>query len=529
MLVGETKKKTVKPVLMSIGKILKMNPEKDSHGEDVILKAFENDPFRNNVKTSSFDIIITGHPIDVYGMSTGRGWTSCADLSDKPLDGSDFEPTNAALYVGHDINNHAHMAYLVKHGGDVDHDAVARVAFKLFHGPNGNTLLSEHRVYGTAPHSFLKTANNLMSTLFKVEEGFYLQYQHSYADNDRLRVVGDNPELSHNFIDHIKKLFHTDSRQADDFIPVLANLKGHNLIKLLDMLVEHSGFDKLEDNLELNNFEELGNTGIFGLFDLEHYIENYVDDAFSSKLLEAVPKQALSSWYFNSYEFKSALTLVIETIFQHIGFSIDGSNADSELAEIEKALKFNGITGGKFISLNHSELGGNPLRTINYIMEKFPTLWSILDLEPIRKQLTWRGGNTTMKVLDHIIDEVSMEHNNDFNKLHGGHEIPNVHNLLKSFGRLVHELVHSKKSVLVGDKEHIPEKSLDLLIQLESQHGDEEVSDVVGMEHIRSWIEQYLVDAIPNVVDVTDDGRIKLATDDEKTAKALLQFLKNRD
>lgn len=47
-----------------------------------ITKTFETDPARDLAKSpSGFMVVISRHPYDIAGMSTGRGWTSCVDLN----------------------------------------------------------------------------------------------------------------------------------------------------------------------------------------------------------------------------------------------------------------------------------------------------------------------------------------------------------------------------------------------------------------------------------------------------------------
>lgn len=65
-------KASTKKNVVSLGKILPND----------LLKQFVNDPNRQGVKTLSSDymVVVSRHPYDLIGMSTGRGWTSCVDI-----------------------------------------------------------------------------------------------------------------------------------------------------------------------------------------------------------------------------------------------------------------------------------------------------------------------------------------------------------------------------------------------------------------------------------------------------------------
>lgn len=72
---------STKVVQHKIGRLL------DRHGApDEIKQKFMNDPFRTGAKTKDYDLYVTAHPHDIVGGSTGRGWTSCADIRPRPKD-----------------------------------------------------------------------------------------------------------------------------------------------------------------------------------------------------------------------------------------------------------------------------------------------------------------------------------------------------------------------------------------------------------------------------------------------------------
>lgn len=161
---------------------------------DSTKKAYMNDPFRTGARNSNYDIILTGHHHDVFGMSTGRGWTSCANL--RASEDTRFRGNGpAAKDMGNEINNHTHVAYLVPRGGNVDTDAIARTAFKHHRGltTGHQTLLPENSVYGSAPSGFLNSAKKIVSNLFDKKDDIYKKTEGVYSDNSKTMDFPKNP------------------------------------------------------------------------------------------------------------------------------------------------------------------------------------------------------------------------------------------------------------------------------------------------------------------------------------------------
>jgi hypothetical protein len=154
--------------------------EKHSASED-IKKNYTNDPYRTGAKTNNYDIVLSGHHHDVYGGSTGRGWTSCAQMRK----GDSGSGGIASKSMAGEINNHTHNAYLVPRGGNVDTDAIGRVSFKHHTGliTGHETLLPEGRVYGSTPKGFLDSAKNIVSNLFDKKDDVYKKNKNVYNDS----------------------------------------------------------------------------------------------------------------------------------------------------------------------------------------------------------------------------------------------------------------------------------------------------------------------------------------------------------
>ena len=89
------RKDSDKKNLIKIGKILKNEPE--------LLKQFSTDKNRTAAKKKSMMIVVSRHPYDIAGMSTGRGWTSCMRLGDGQF----------RSYVHTDVKNGTLVAYVI--------------------------------------------------------------------------------------------------------------------------------------------------------------------------------------------------------------------------------------------------------------------------------------------------------------------------------------------------------------------------------------------------------------------------------
>jgi hypothetical protein len=161
-----------------IGAILEQHnaPERVRH-------AYTHDEVRIGAGQKDYDLVISNHPHDVYGMSTGRSWTSCTDMTTKGV-GTNHMPA--------EINHNTHVAYLVNPGASHDTNAIARIDFKehtALTEPNNNgnakhqTLIAENRVYGTAPTDFRATAIKEMSKMFPIKHDIYMKNGDVYNDS----------------------------------------------------------------------------------------------------------------------------------------------------------------------------------------------------------------------------------------------------------------------------------------------------------------------------------------------------------
>jgi hypothetical protein len=219
----------------------------------------------------------------------------------------------------------------------------------------------------------------------------------------------------------------------------------------------------------------------------------------------------------------------MQTIFKEMRFSESQKcSCEDELADIEHELVSKKISAQGFINLLVGEMGDHPMRNISFIIDKFPNLAKLMELSSVRKNLSNRGGDPALKAFIMLAEELAEDHNNEFKKLYDVESIPaDVFKEFKSFGSLVDQIHKDRPQVQVGEHK-AADTTLDLMVRLESHHGAVHICDIEGFENVRAWVEQYIVDAIPHVIDVDDEGHIKLESDNEHYAHAFIDFLKSQ-
>jgi hypothetical protein len=158
-----------------------------------IKKIYDNDPARIGAKQSNQMVVISRHPVDIAGMSTGKGWTSCMNLHD----GVEKQ------YVPIDIQEGTIIAYLTNKDDKYIKNASARVLIKPFISinkdqynfkkPNDDKIALgiSNVIYGTTNDAFVKTVkqwvNNVnkshkLSGLFYLNPELYDRDEHKNDD-----------------------------------------------------------------------------------------------------------------------------------------------------------------------------------------------------------------------------------------------------------------------------------------------------------------------------------------------------------
>ena len=148
-----------------IGKLIK---------DQKLLQQFANDRTRAATKQQQQNLVvaISRDPVDIGGMSTDRGWTSCMDL-----DGGINK-----RYVPTEIKNGAIIAYLINDDDREISRPKARILLKPYYY-NNHMIIVPDRVYGTAPRSFPRLVQQFASWANSGSpEGDYRLAKGSYQD-----------------------------------------------------------------------------------------------------------------------------------------------------------------------------------------------------------------------------------------------------------------------------------------------------------------------------------------------------------
>lgn len=159
---------------VNIGKVLnKTNAEKH------VVSAFLTDPNRSHKRLhDDMQVVISRHPHDVAGMSTGKDWTSCLDMKGG---------INKHL-LPDELHQGTHVAYLTKKGDDVARAPLARIALKPYREEKTGrqVLVPEHKIYGNAAGSFEHTVNSWTNEHFPLKDNtFYTKNTKVYDDSNQ--------------------------------------------------------------------------------------------------------------------------------------------------------------------------------------------------------------------------------------------------------------------------------------------------------------------------------------------------------
>lgn len=175
---------------MKLGKALKQ-----SKAPDDLINHFNTDPKRNAARLhGDLSVVVSRHPYDVAGMSTGRGWTSCMDLD------RGYEERH---HLKHDVHEGTHVAYLVRGNDHNIENPVARIALKPHTSLDGShtVLRPEDKTYGGAASSFGHTVHKWSVDNFPLQKGHvYMKNTKIYDDTGGLD--SDKNILIHPDADH---------------------------------------------------------------------------------------------------------------------------------------------------------------------------------------------------------------------------------------------------------------------------------------------------------------------------------------
>lgn len=199
-----------------------------------VINTFANDSARQAKSHSDLHVVVSNHPHDVAGMSTGRSWESCMTMDT----GSNRD------YLKHDIKAGTHVAYLTHKDDHEAKNPLARLALKPYTSKDGShsVLRPETTMYGTGNDAFSNTVRKFSEDHFPLKEKTsYKPHKDLYDDTAHAATTGNMRKLythtstiiknSKETLDHFAKHGDVDEAQA----VVHAGTQEHR-----DQLADHS-------------------------------------------------------------------------------------------------------------------------------------------------------------------------------------------------------------------------------------------------------------------------------------------------
>lgn len=155
--------------------------------------AFDNDPQLANSKANQIDFVISCHPYDVIGMSTGRSWdkTSCMRLDDGISNVNSAGSNNR--YVSRDVAEGTWVAYAVRGDDSSIRKPLCRVLIKPYKDSTGDVLYRmENKVYGSEVHGFVRAVSKFLHKVNqRASKGHYRLTPGLYDDSKAGKVYHD--------------------------------------------------------------------------------------------------------------------------------------------------------------------------------------------------------------------------------------------------------------------------------------------------------------------------------------------------
>jgi hypothetical protein len=200
--------------VFNIGKVI---------SKDAVAKAaFDNDPQLQNSSTSEFTMVISCHPYDIIGMSTGRDWdeTSCMRMGDYRDDYSDGSNVS---YLKHDVAEGTLVVYAVRSDDTNITKPLGRCLLKPFLRDDGSGSIFYRRetdVYGNPVPGLAETLARFLRKLNAgVPAGIYKLNEKLYNDGLVPRAENDGssegPTVDWAVVDDQQKLKERPEMFAD--------------------------------------------------------------------------------------------------------------------------------------------------------------------------------------------------------------------------------------------------------------------------------------------------------------------------
>lgn len=171
---------------MKIGKILSKGKQAD------LKRVFDNDKSRQAQSSKDMYVVVSRHPYDIAGMSTGRDWESCLNI----VGGSNRAYTQSDVEAGHLV------AYLVEGSDKNINRPLARVRILRYEADKGSSyiLYRQAKIYGNSNPGFTTTVDRWLAEINpKDAEGMFCLNDNvsTYTDgmHSKLAMVDDSSDI----------------------------------------------------------------------------------------------------------------------------------------------------------------------------------------------------------------------------------------------------------------------------------------------------------------------------------------------
>lgn len=380
--------------VFNIGKVI----AKDEHAKN----AFDNDPQLQNSKSNKVQIVISCHPYDIIGMSTGRDWDnqSCMRLKDGRIGVTDGAYNK---HVSHDVAEGTLVAYAIRADDTNINTPLCRCLVKPFISEDESILYRrEGSVYGNKVPGFDSVLNTFIRKLNEeVPVGMYKLISTLYDDGDGRSVnyLGADND------DHGVEIERGDlSGQPDLLIPYLKQVMQSDR-------KDHEKATVILKAMELHG-AKLDNEELDFVADLIKPLDGMGLAIRDTALMYSLPFQVVHLAQRNGYLQQPKSALEAMGVRDHLNLSaIGGDGLRSLIERLEKEFNNNDVTalakgfmtGGT--ALPTRDMFDNSPKVLSYIYTiasaaRFYTLWGETEYERQVHDLLDILGTDIPKVLD---------------------------------------------------------------------------------------------------------------------------------
>lgn len=161
-------------------------------------QVFATDPIRSSTRNEGLKVIVSRNKYDVAGMSTDRGWSSCADLR---KDG--HQPARRCL--PHDMDHGTLTAYLVHKDDNEIKNPLARINLKRFEAYRNGApdIYRPEGGYGAPTKEFRDTVHKFAHEKWPEHPnaGLYTKSEGLYNDDGKHYIIPkDSPHFHNTFL-----------------------------------------------------------------------------------------------------------------------------------------------------------------------------------------------------------------------------------------------------------------------------------------------------------------------------------------